>query len=896
MSTSPAKNLNGGPPTPTVKKIINSGTFGAGSVKPTGTKAPAQAAMTTKTTVPAPKKTTISPPTASKPTLASSTSAKPAPSATATVTARRASVVPTKPTAPSVKPSLSASVKPKPTTDSGSVRGSVASPTGSIGSARATPTATLSRPRASVSESVKKAPAASRPSIAGTIKPTGAAAKTTPVSRSSAAAPPIRAARTTSVSSIKEAKEDSFAVQELQIQLDEATRVLEQKISSVSDLEEQLAKVEASLAIVSEANEFQAATIKDLENAKAALQAQLQEKQNDLDNVQAQLDGLTSTLRTVQTQLEDAKSASLGQNDVVTHLQNQVEQLEAVLASSKEKIASLEENAAVGIEASLQAASIHEEALSEARSSYKAATEEIETLKAAHAKALQDSNAQIAELNEKITQTEFLEAQVAALKQEKEENATKLSELEIEILELKEIQDDLEDVRDRLKQQVIVLEDELANAAVASGLAKDDISKKEAGHAQTLDELRKVARYADVVSSLEDIKAQFSEALAAHDQSQQDLLDKEEKHAVKIVELEEASAETQAALLAEIEKITKELHSQEIIYNAKVDAVKAEHTKLLEEAFEKAKDEASSAHAQELQAFRASSNATIEEIKSANKIAFDTLKADHASSLESELNDLQKQINKLKLELKATQDDLLKAKASLEASRSAVNSLTKQRDAALAQANAPPTTYPEQADEIVRLRRELAFTKDDLAAATDMLNLTKSSMTQLSDNHSRELQEAAKTRADEVLKLRSSHDAEITKFVTQKSELLIQLSDLEGELLSAKAAFSAQQTASPKSSSNGPTQSASMITKEELTKLHEAHNLKLYDLQASHEKALKQMKEELNVALGRIDDLEQDVSRKDMEIQYMAQDQEESQETITRLKEDLEALNEKLQS
>lgn len=243
---------------------------------------------------------------------------------------------------------------------------------------------------------------------------------------------------------------------------------------------------------------------------------------------------------------------------------------------------------------------------------------------------------------------------------------------------------------------------------------------------------------------------------------------------------------------------------------------------------------------------------------------------------------MQKQINKLKLELRATQDDLLKAKASLETSRSEVESLTKQRDAALAQAGTVPTTSPEQADEIAHLKRELSNTKDDLAAVTEMLNLTKGSMTQLSDNHSRELQEAAKGRADEVLKLRSTHDAEVTKFATQKSELLIKLSDLEGELLSAKAALNAQQTASPKSTSNGHTQPTSAVTKEELTKLHEAHNLKLHDLQADHEKAFKRMKEELDVALGRIDELEQDISRKDMEIQYMAQDQEESQEQITR--------------
>lgn len=260
----------------------------------------------------------------------------------------------------------------------------------------------------------------------------------------------------------------------------------------------------------------------------------------------------------------------------------------------------------------------------------------------------------------------------------------------------------------------------------------------------------------------------------------------------------------------------------------------------------------------------------------------DSIKADHASSLESEVSGLEKQISKFKLELKATQDDLYKAKTSLEASRAEVESLTKQRDAALAQAGAAPTSSPEQLEELRRLQNELSSTEDDLKVVTDMLNLTKTSMTELSDRQARELEEAAKGRADEILKLRAAHDEEVTTFATAKSDLLIRLSDLEGELASARAALAAQQTASPKSNSNGPTPSTSFATKEELTKLHEAHNLKMNDLQAAHEKALKLMKDELEAARGNIEQLTKDISHRDMEIGYMRTDQEESEETIAR--------------
>lgn len=272
----------------------------------------------------------------------------------------------------------------------------------------------------------------------------------------------------------------------------------------------------------------------------------------------------------------------------------------------------------------------------------------------------------------------------------------------------------------------------------------------------------------------------------------------------------------------------------------------------------------------------------IEQIQEANRIALEALKAEHASILESETKDLGKQINNLNVELKATQDDLAKAKAALEASLAEAESLTKQRDEARAKAEAVPDIRPEHADEIARLKRELSNTKDDLAAVTDMLNLMKSSMAELSDKQAAELEAAAKGRADEVLQLRAVHDKEISDLAIQKSELLTKLSDLEGEMVTMKAALATHE-ASSKAIVNGAshTPSSSSVPKEELQKLHEAHNLKIHDLEAEHDKATKAAKEELMEASKKIKELEQEVSRKAMEIQYMQQEQEESEEKIT---------------
>ena len=236
----------------------------------------------------------------------------------------------------------------------------------------------------------------------------------------------------------------------------------------------------------------------------------------------------------------------------------------------------------------------------------------------------------------------------------------------------------------------------------------------------------------------------------------------------------------------------------------------------------------------------------------------------------------------MNLELKATKDDLSKAKGSLEAARSKADSLTNQRDEALAAA-ATPTTSPEHLAEITRLTNELSRCKDDLHAATDMLNSTKASLSQMSSNHAKELEEAAKARAEEATKLRATHDTDIAAFAAQKSELTIKVSDLEGEIATLKASMSSDHPRSNGVTTPHPPSPASTgVTREELQRMHEAHNLKLSDLQAVHDRAIRALQEELKASNAKSEELQEDLSRKTMEIQYLEQDQEESQEQVTR--------------
>lgn len=265
-----------------------------------------------------------------------------------------------------------------------------------------------------------------------------------------------------------------------------------------------------------------------------------------------------------------------------------------------------------------------------------------------------------------------------------------------------------------------------------------------------------------------------------------------------------------------------------------------------------------------------------------NQSALEALKADHASVMDSEVKSLEKQINTLKLDLKATQDDLTKAKAALEAARADVDSLTTQRDEARAAAASAPGTSPEHAEQLARLTQELSIKKDDLEAATGLLDLTKTSLAEMSNNQAKELEEAAKSRAEEVTKLRAAHDEAVALLEDEKAAIATHLSDVQGDLATLKASIGTEVTA-PKSNGNGAVHPPSPgVTKEELQRMHEAHNLRIHDLQAEHEKAMKALNIKLEASEDKAAELQQEVGRKAMEIQYLEQDQEENQEQITR--------------
>ena len=235
------------------------------------------------------------------------------------------------------------------------------------------------------------------------------------------------------------------------------------------------------------------------------------------------------------------------------------------------------------------------------------------------------------------------------------------------------------------------------------------------------------------------------------------------------------------------------------------------------------------------------------------------------------------------VELKATAEDLAKAKATHSTKSQEIESLKVQLDEARQTALATASAAAADQDaEIARLTKELSNAREDLDGVNEMLRAAQESMREMGNNHQMELEEAAKGRADEVSKLRATHDAEIQSLVADKASLVTKFSDLEGEVLTLRAsATPAEAITSPKRNGSASAPSET-VTKEELQRMHEAHNLKMHDLQAQHDKDIRALQEKVDAALARAEEAETDLDRKKMEITYLERDQDENQDEITR--------------
>ncbi|KAH9984172.1 hypothetical protein BJV77DRAFT_1072339 [Russula vinacea] len=558
-------------------------------------------------------------------------------------------------------------------------RASVVSPE-STASAKS---ATTPRPRASVSGAVNppKKAAAPRSSLAPSASST---------------ARPARAPGAGSISSLKEAKElktGGTDLLEVQSKLDEATASLDLKTSTISELETQVEWLKASLDSINADLEAAQQNLEGAKLAKATADKELAEARDAL--VMSQ--GDRHKLEHLSDELETARTTTAERNAVIDALREQIKALEAQVDESRKTLEAL-------------------------RADYASDSGIIAAAETAQAEALEAATAKISALELQASSAEGLATEIATLRAEKERTSNKLSELEVEILELKEAHDLAVEERGNSETQINSLREEVARLPrpprrLFKRLQKSRVPPPSIGG-------------------------------APRSQAEVDGL----RNDLEVVNVAAASA-------------------------AKEHGVKDEHEQRLQQAFERAKNEAGDAHTQDLQVLREKSEEATEQLRASHQATVEGLKTDHEAALASQVQTFQKQLASQALELKATAEDLAKAKAMQSTSRQEMETLKTQLDEARQAALATASAAAADKDaEIERLTKELSNVREDLNGVNEVYHVARDSMQEMNNNHKKELEEAAKGRADEVSKLRAAHDVELQSLLTDKAGLVSKLS------------------------------------------------------------------------------------------------------------------------
>lgn len=878
------------PLSPTVKKVASSNVTAktAPSSKAATTSITSALSKSTSTTPSTVKKVTPASPTnpSSKTTTMSSRPAPPQPSRRSSMLPPRAPSATGSPLPPKSRTSTlfsgwasSASSKPAPS-DANASRPSVVSPSGSTTSIKSAAAPAPARPRASVSEAVKRTPSTSSkqapPSTGGGV--------------------PTRAMRTVgSISSIREAHDDKALV-DVQEKLKEANERLLEKTEAISQLEKQKSELRLSLDTALADAKAKSSAVEQLEQEKQSAEAALATARASLQRLENEHARDLNQLNALKQQLEITKRAGDDQTALIEKLQGQVDTLASEIAVAEKNFESLRVTSDQSSTEAAAAAQAERESFLRAKADLDALHAEMEALRTTHDIALQDAAIQLTEAQQRASEVASLTALIEALKAEREENAHRISELEVEVLELKESQENAEDERNKLITSLKKAEADLGQAHSAlEGQIQDANAKKEesareiANLQQAYEE--KIALLKDdlasAIAEIADVKNQLAAVNISYEEMKKEAETAAEEHERQLEESERSYLSKHIEFSEEIKRLSAELEQQEAKYNEKVEAVKAELDTHLQEAFERAKGEAAELHGQELQALRAESQAAIEQLRNAHQSFVNDLEAEHQTTLDSHSSALEQKLNNQGLELRATQDDLTKAKSALEAARSECDNLKAQVEDARAAAIVA-SSNADQAAELERLSKQLASVRDENAMLNDVLAVTKESLSEMSVNHSKELEEVAKARVEEVTRLGTEHEKEISTLAAQKSELSRSLGDLENEIAMLKARLAAAESAAAPRSNGAVVPSTTNVTREELQKTHEAHNLKLHDLQAEHERVVRGVKLELETVQNRLEEVQSDLARRNMEIQYLEQEQEESQDSITRLKAELD--------
>lgn len=261
-------------------------------------------------------------------------------------------------------------------------------------------------------------------------------------------------------------------------------------------------------------------------------------------------------------------AAATSSSELNTKLNERISTLESELSNTKENLVTLQASHDATTAEAATAAAASKEALFKARSELEAIMAETEQLKQVQVSALDEAQKKIEMLEKGVQEAGTLQVQLNALNTEKEETATKVSELEIEILELKEAQEVLEDERDQLKNTIKTLQVSFDQSQQDISKAAEDLKTAESRHVATIGDLQQkhagelaeaAKKHTQVSQTLQDIQRDLEATNTELDKAKKAAVDAEEAHKLKSLEVEQAYMAVQNELTERIASIAQKL-------------------------------------------------------------------------------------------------------------------------------------------------------------------------------------------------------------------------------------------------------------------------------------------------------------------------------------------------
>ncbi|KAF8337417.1 uncharacterized protein EI90DRAFT_3118868 [Cantharellus anzutake] len=784
--------------------------------------------------------------------------------------ASRASVAPSS-AKPPLRSSTAANTALKSATDVKPVAPSRDSPTLSVTGGKATP----------VSTDAGRKPAANRPT------PTAPTAGSRHVIR-----PSVSAARATPPS-VRDVKTPPTAKSELDAKVAESLKELDAKSGVIEGLRVELSDLQAKLEHATAQGVQQTAEFERLSTTVKGYTESNQTLVADIASLKAEFEASIAEAEKLKEQLQAAQTHAAATASEADRVRVELDEARKLLASASEQIRTLEDARSQGEAALVEAVAV--------RAELEVASKKHAAVLSEEAQKLADAQIRNAE-NERLIQN--LRADLEKYQKDNAELTSKIDELNVEVLEANEVAD--KEVNGRQKEVALLKQQHWEEKDQLTKSLQEDIQRAASAHEaaakkweETLEATRE-KHTSDLAAALADAETKAS---AAREVALTTLTERHEARVKAQVEEQEklliAAKQNHeqeiASLNNTVDRLSKDLEAQQAKFDAQVREIRNQHDELLQKAFNDAKSEAAAAHAQELAAFRAQSQATHEQLQATHQNNIAELSASHKEILEEQTGALNKHIKELSVNLAATTDDLAKSKTHLASSEEDKAVLKEQvNEARNAVTTASASADAAAQEKLAQARREVESAIDDMNTYKKLLEDTQLSFASDTDAHTaahaRELEDIVSKHTQDITTLKDQHEQELAHHNAEKAELRHVLEDerdAKEKALAQIATF--QQVRSPPSSPRH-TPSKAGVSKEEIEKLHQAHNVTLMTLEAEHNKEMQALKDQVARLEELVNEVQGEKEHKELELVFATQEKGELEDDLKRQADELSQL------